>query len=175
MASFTGQEANLSAEGLDLLGLCFYKLLKPPHLLLVHTPAEFLQLSALDTQKQIYIYIYVMLMMDEMTVSLYGDMLELCVLCWEHTKELRKVASCHAISMLTCGRQQRRRRCAAAGSLHRDCVATRRRPLFTVLWVFSTLQFVVEIFYPLVAIQNQCLHSFYTTAEMPEGCDLLLI
>lgn len=53
VASFTGQEANLSPEGLSLLWLCFHQLLEPPNLLLVHTSPVILELSALDTHKQI--------------------------------------------------------------------------------------------------------------------------
>lgn len=53
VAPFTGEEANLSAEGLGLLRLCFHQLLKPRNLLLVHASPVILERSALNTHKQI--------------------------------------------------------------------------------------------------------------------------
>lgn len=52
VASFTGEEANLSPEGLSLLSLCLHKLLKPLNVLLVHTSLVILEMSPLDTHKQ---------------------------------------------------------------------------------------------------------------------------
>lgn len=54
VASLTRQEANLSPEGLCLLGLGFHQPHEPPNLLLIHTSPVILELSALDTHTDYY-------------------------------------------------------------------------------------------------------------------------